>query len=81
MLHVDFRLEINSRIETQIFMIRSRIAVTATMFAAAVAVQAVAKRDIGGIVFADDALRRIGQKLRFVLPKFFEIIFVIHPAW
>ena len=45
-------------------MARPGVAVGATVLAAAVRIDAVAKRNIGAVVFGDQALRNVGEKLR-----------------
>ena len=59
LLDQHFRLEIEPGVETEIFVTRPGIAIAATVGTAAIGIDAVAKRDVGTVVFRDDAFRLV----------------------
>ena len=73
----DSRFEIQAGVEAQILMRRPGIAVRAAVGAAAIGIQAIAKRNIGTVVFRDDGLRLIGEILGFAMVEFGQQFFVV----
>ena len=64
MLDQHLRLEIDARVQPEIFVTRPGIAIAAAVSTAAIRIDAVAERDVGAIVLGDDRLRIVGQILR-----------------
>jgi hypothetical protein len=57
-------LEIQAGGETEIFVKRPRVAINATVFAAAIRIQARAEANIRAVIVADDGLAVVLEKLR-----------------